>query len=193
MKPSHPVRRQLLRGFAFLVASVLGLLLLAVMAGPQLGYHYAVVKSGSMEPTYHVGSVIVTQKVDAANVKVGDVISWQVPEDSSKIITHRVIERVGTGQEVAFRTQGDANNIADGTLISASSLRGRVMFSVPKVGEVVPLLRTKAVFLAFILIPAAILIAGELQNIWRDLRGPAGTANNTVDGVFRDYEGAPRA
>ena len=51
---------------------------------------YAVL-SGSMEPTYHVGSLIYVKDVDPADITVGTPITFVVNEDLL-VATHRVIE-----------------------------------------------------------------------------------------------------
>ena len=78
-----------------LVSSVLlGIIvLLAVtLAGVRvLGLTPYAVLSGSMEPTYHVGSLIYVKKTDPADVQVGDPITFVVNEDLM-VATHRVVD-----------------------------------------------------------------------------------------------------
>ena len=87
-----------------------------------------IVLTGSMDPTIKAGDLIVTKKVDAKDVKVGDVISFFDPEgNGSSIVTHRVIgiEIDETSGEIFFRTQGDNNDIADMTPVPERNLVGR--------------------------------------------------------------------
>ena len=87
-----------------------------------------IVLTGSMEPTIKAGDLIVTKKIDAKDVKVGDVISFFDPAgNGSTILTHRVIdiEIDETSGELFFRTQGDDNDIADMTPVPAENLVGR--------------------------------------------------------------------
>lgn len=87
-----------------------------------------IVLTGSMDPTIKAGDLIVTKKIDAKDVKVGDVISFFDPEgNGSSIVTHRVIgiEIDETSGEIFFRTQGDNNDIADMTPVPERNLVGR--------------------------------------------------------------------
>lgn len=51
---------------------------------------YAVL-SGSMEPTYHVGSLIYVKEVDPAAIEIGTPITFVVNEDLL-VATHRVVD-----------------------------------------------------------------------------------------------------
>jgi signal peptidase len=63
------------------------------------------VLSGSMEPAYHKGSLILVDTgVGPENVKQGDIITYRA--DSKVIITHRVLE--ADHIERFFITKGDA-------------------------------------------------------------------------------------
>lgn len=87
-----------------------------------------IVLTGSMDPTIKAGDLIVTKKVDAEDVKVGDVISFFDPDgNGSTIVTHRVvgIEIDENSGETFFRTKGDNNDIADMTPVPVENLVGR--------------------------------------------------------------------
>ena len=74
-----------------LVALVVILALLLVGAR-LVGLQVFTVLSGSMEPTYHTGSLIYVKKVDPLTVRAGEVITFMLDEDT--IATHRVVEVV---------------------------------------------------------------------------------------------------
>ena len=65
---------------------------------------YSVI-SGSMEPEYPVGSLIYVKKATPDEVKVGDVITFVLSNETPA--THRVIDIDCDAQ--LFYTQGDAN------------------------------------------------------------------------------------
>lgn len=105
----------------------------AVLFVPRvLGLKPLAVLSGSMEPTYHVGSLVYISKVSPEDVKVGDPITFNIGEDT--IVTHRVIEVDQDNQ--CFKTKGDANNTEDGGTVAYSAVIGKPVFSIPYMGYI---------------------------------------------------------
>lgn len=93
------------------------------------------VLSGSMTPTYSVGSVVVVRPVEAAEVREGDVITYAEP--SGTFTTHRVIDvDPDSHGDPSFTTKGDANRGEDTEPVTADGLRGKVWFHVPYLGHV---------------------------------------------------------
>lgn len=112
-----------------LVAAVV--VLAVLLAGVRVvGLTPYAVLSGSMEPTYPVGSMIYVKAADPADVEVGDPITFYLSE--GLIATHRVVSI----DEAGFHTKGDANNAEDGTPVARENLIGRPLFCVPKLGYV---------------------------------------------------------
>ena len=111
---------------------VLIALLAAALAGVRLiGLTPYAVLSGSMEPTYHVGSLIYVKSVDPQKVQVGDPITF-VMDEYSDVATHRVI-RIDTDNKL-FYTKGDANESEDGAPVYWPNLIGVPIFSIPYLG-----------------------------------------------------------
>lgn len=114
-----------------LVALVIILAMLLV--GVRLfGIEIFTVLSGSMEPEYHTGSVIYVKPTDAADLAEGDVITFRI--GSGTVATHRIIEVVEENGEIAYRTKGDANGIADGGLVAPEDVIGEPFFTIPYMG-----------------------------------------------------------
>ncbi|MBR2615140.1 MAG: signal peptidase I [Clostridia bacterium] len=114
---------------------VLAVALVVLLVGVRLvGLEPYAVLSGSMEPKYHVGSLIYVTDVDPATLKVGDPLTFRT---GGTVVTHEIIEVIeGDGKtERAFVTQGLTNNVSDGQ-ISASDIIGRPVFSLPLLGYV---------------------------------------------------------
>ncbi len=117
------------------VIVILAVLLAVLLVGVRLaGLQVYTVLSGSMEPAYHVGSVIYVKKVPAEDIKIGDPITF-VLDESLVVATHRVIE-IETDEDgmIRFRTKGDANETPDGSPVLAQNLLGRPVFTVPYLG-----------------------------------------------------------
>lgn len=114
------------------------------VAGNQLpmpfGYGLADVLSGSMEPTFSKGTLLVVRQAD--DVAPGDVVVYQ---DGRELVVHRVV----SVQDNVVVTQGDANNVTDAPF-DKSQVKGVVVGWVPWLGYVVDALRTPAGIVAVI-------------------------------------------
>jgi len=116
------------------VVVVLALLLVGVRA---FGMQVFSVLSGSMEPTYHVGSLIYVKPVDPYELDSGDVITFMLNEDT--VATHRIVAPVADENDpsvVRFRTKGDANDAEDGSLVHYKNVIGTPVFTIPYLGYV---------------------------------------------------------
>ena len=91
---------------------------------------YAVV-SGSMEPTYKIGSLVFVKDVPVKSIETGDSISFVLDEDLT-VATHRVVGISDDGQY--FYTKGDANETADPSPVYYKNIIGKVSFSIPLLG-----------------------------------------------------------
>lgn len=100
---------------------------------------YSVI-SGSMEPEYPVGSLIYVKSADPSEVKVGDVITFILP--NSTPATHRVIAI--DEEKQYFYTRGDANFSIDPETgekkyvedppVHFKNLIGKPVFTIPYLG-----------------------------------------------------------
>ena len=132
---------------------------------------YAVL-SGSMEPAFHVGSLIYVKKIDPSAITAGMPITFVVNKDLL-VATHRVIDvEVRTKQfeqmkdengsllfeedgdpmleEVIleepayyYTTKGDANDVVDGSPVYYKNVIGTPVFSVPYLGYFSSWLQTR--------------------------------------------------
>jgi signal peptidase I len=143
--------------------------LLAVGVGPRTGaYRTLTVLTGSMRPTIPPGALIVVTPSPAADVRVGQVITFQAPVEGKPVVTHRVIEVVEGGDRPVIRTQGDANEAADPWVARVEGgTVWEVRHVVPGVGRVVSELRAPAVHRALVLVVPLALAALWLVDIWR--------------------------
>ena len=121
---------------SILVAIVVILALLLVGAR-IIGLQVFTVLSGSMEPTYHTGSLIYVKKVDPYTIKDGQPITFML--DETTVATHRVVGIVPDEEDptvIRFRTKGDANEAEDGSLVHYKNVIGTPIFSIPYLGYV---------------------------------------------------------
>ena len=81
-----------------------------LMGARLIGLQVFSILSGSMSPVYQKDDLIYVQKVDAASVKVNDVITYIQNEDLD-VVTHRVV-RIDSEKQHIY-TKGDANEDLD--------------------------------------------------------------------------------
>lgn len=116
------------------------------------GYKVFVVISGSMEPNIHVGDIVITKNVDASDIKVGDVITFN---NDKYTITHRVIDII-QNEEIYYKTKGDHNSVADRDLIKYNNIEGVCKFRIEKIGII--FMHSKAIIRAIIIVCILYLI-----------------------------------
>ena len=91
------------------------------------------VATGSMEPTIRVGDVVMVCWTDAENLEVGDIIQYR--KDDYTVI-HRIVECQENEKGVTeYITQGDYNNAPDSDPVTAEQIKGRVILTIPEIGN----------------------------------------------------------
>lgn len=149
-----------------LVAIVVALALLLVGAR-VVGLQVYTVLSGSMEPTYHTGSLIYVKSIDTADIQAGTVITFMLDEDT--IATHRVVAVVPDEEDptvVRFRTKGDANDAEDGSLVHYKNVIGTPVFTIPGLGYLADYIQNPPGTYVAISAGALLLIAVFLPDIF---------------------------
>lgn len=145
------------------------IVLMAVMlAGVRfVGLQVFTVLSGSMEPTYHTGSIIYVKEVDYKSLQIGDPITFMMDEDT--IVTHRITEILPDTEDpevLRFRTKGDANGAEDGTPVHYKNVIGKPVFSIPKVGYAVDFVQRPPGMYLGIAVGALLLMLIIIPELW---------------------------
>jgi signal peptidase I len=161
-------RRLAQAALAVLVVALLLPLTTFLVVTWLLGWQLQSVQSGSMHPTYPVGSLLVVGQIDAADVRDGMAIVFEDPRVPGRLVTHRVVGRA-PGETLAFRTQGDANAARDPDAVPAGMIRGRVLWQVPHLGTLTGWLQGPAPFVLLVVVPGVLLAVTE----WRARSRPA--------------------
>jgi signal peptidase I len=151
------------------------------------GWQLVSVQSGSMEPTYHVGSMLVVEPIDASQVERGMAIAFRDPRDAGRIVTHRVVGRA-PGEILQFWTQGDANATRDPAAVPARMVQGRVRSEIRGLGLMTDWLRWPRSFVLLVVVLGLLLAIGE-----RRKRHRASTHEDRVDLGARLGFGVPRS
>jgi signal peptidase len=138
-----------------MVVAVLFLFFQRVSGGSTTVFGYSVfrVSSGSMEPELSVGDVILSKKINANTLEIGDIITYNGTEGdyANKIITHKIVNIDNSGVEKVFTTQGVANNTADPPVYESQVL-GKMVYKVPVIGTLYNFFMTIYGLIAVILI-----------------------------------------
>lgn len=155
---------------AFLVI-VAGLVAAAALPIPG-GIKLFTVQSGSMEPAIKTGSIVIVKPETGYAIK--DVVTFKNPEDRNNpqpkfTTTHRLVDVKQTDQGPQYQTKGDANDAPDGSLIYPDQIVGKVVFALPLFGYPVSFARTREGLFILVVIPATVIIYGELMSIKNEI------------------------
>jgi signal peptidase len=143
-KPSAPAKHlreksvwhYLKRGLSWgLLALVIGLGILVVGIPAATGSTPLTVLTSSMEPTLPPGTLVVVRPTPAQDIRLGDVLTYQIKPGNPAVVSHRVIEvhSISNGTK-EFVTQGDNNPAADAAPVTEGQIKGTIWYSVPFVG-----------------------------------------------------------
>ena len=143
-------------------------LFLAIAVLPRLGlYRPVTVLSGSMRPTFSPGDMVIVVPEPVSAVRVGQVISYQVPVGIHQVETHRIVRILQGGPHPTVQTQGDANNYHDPwTAKLEGNTAWRMVAVAPRLGYVVNFLRGRSLQMAAIFVAPALLALLLLAEIW---------------------------
>ena len=117
-----------------------------------LGYKPYVVVSDSMYPYIKVNSIVITKRVNYNDIKVGDVISFDV-ETIEYSVCHRVIEITDDG----LVTKGDNSAVIDVAKVREENLNGKLVLKTNILADILKLVEVHGVFL-IIVVPIALVV-----------------------------------
>jgi len=154
-------------------AGALGLAIaLAIVLPFAFGGRPYTVLSGSMEPAVAPGDVVISTRIDPADARPGDVVTFRDPQDADRLITHRVRSTRPEGRRIRFVTKGDANNTTEEWRVAASGHVSRVRYRVPAVGRVALIAQSRGGMIVLVVLPVLLLGMHEIARIWRPAKEP---------------------
>ena len=120
------------------------IILVIVMIAAQ---HLNVVVSGSMEPAFYRGDIVLVEKADffgihefnPTDVKVGDVVVYDAAWYEQPVI-HRIIDIVDINGTTMYKIKGDNNDSPDPYYVKANQIKEKVvtfgdnLVVIPKIG-----------------------------------------------------------
>lgn len=118
---------------AYDVMFIIVTVVLAMFMVGAFSYQPKVIMSNSMKPVFSRGSMVIVQKIDPMDVKVGDIVQYSAPGHTT---THRVTKidfaEDGSGERV-YTTQGD-NSPSPDPLVKPKQIKGVIRAQIPYIG-----------------------------------------------------------
>jgi len=125
-----------------------------------LGYKPFIVLSGSMEPVFFPGDLVLIKEVSADSLEEMDIIAFRVGDS---VITHRIMEINEIDGTPRYVTKGDNNNIADTVAVLPEMVEGRFILSVSKLGNFALFMQTPAGMVIFVVAPLILYIFYDIM------------------------------
>ncbi len=124
-----------------------------------LGYRIFRVQTGSMIPKYQIGDVILVKERDTKKIKIGDDVTYLGKEGATKgiLITHRVKDIEEVDGQLAFHTQGIANNLED-PIVYGDQINGVVQSKMYFLTFICKMLNNKYIFYFCGILPLTIYV-----------------------------------
>lgn len=152
-------------GILYNILAIICVLVIAIIViqkitdskGSVYGYKIFKVVSGSMEPKYDVGEVVICKEISAASIKIGDAIVYEgkIGDLNGRLVMHEVVDiSRDEKNQLQFYAKG-LNNSRGDPQISESQILGVVKF---KSGILTLLYRlATSIYSAFIIITLLVL------------------------------------
>lgn len=122
------------------------------------------VQTASMVPAFYPGDAVVTHAVTLNDLNIGDIVTYQNPNDKRVVVSHRLISiNYQTGKLI---TAGDAVGLRD-VPFPASLVTGRVYKAIPVVGTVLNWLHQPLGLIVAVYTPAAFVLVSEAKRLSR--------------------------
>ena len=122
--------------------------------------------TGSMEPVYEVGDMIISIETSPEKIEVGDNVVYNglVGDFNGKIVTHKVIEKNEVNGEYKFITKG-VNNTTEDPEINGNQIIGKVVYKTFILSFISKLINNPAAFFFVVFIPFVVLVFFEIVEI----------------------------
>ncbi len=183
-----------LSGSLLVIVLALGVLVIVVPA--IAGGTALTVLTQSMEPKLPPGTLIIIRPTPIGDIKIGDVLTYQIKSGQSEVVSHRVISRSDdTTGRTTFITQGDNNDLPDAGSVQKAQIKGTLWYSIPWLGYLNNLVGGQGRSLLVPLVAAALfayagyMIASSVMGSRKRKRiatGPAGPASRAADDATSD-------
>ena len=118
--------------------------------------------SDSMEPRLSVDDIVIVKKgYSNEKFKEGNIITFKRADGET--ITHRINKIILAEGEKAYITKGDNNDTPDEDIVRYDMIIGKVIYTMPKFGDLMKLLKNKVFFASCIILLILIIIYDKKQ------------------------------
>ncbi|WP_416729828.1 signal peptidase I SipW [Fictibacillus sp. JL2B1089] len=134
------------------------------------GYQLKTVLSGSMEPGIQTGSIIAIKPGgEMTRFKKGDVVTFK--ESEGMLITHRIHEIRGSGDNLHYITKGDNNDAADLEPLIPKNIVGEYNgFTIPYIGYLLSTAQSKTGSALLLVLPGILLLIYSAVTILKAIK-----------------------
>lgn len=122
------------------------------------GFRVFMIVSESMKGEYEIGDILVSKKVDANKIKVGDNVTYlgEEKELEGLIITHKVIKKYEKDGQDMFVTKGLTNEVEDPS-IRYDQIYGKVIYKTVVLSFIARMMNNKLTYYILFVIIALIM------------------------------------
>lgn len=127
-------------------------------------YRIFTVVTGSMEPKYMIGDILVAKETEPSKIKVGDAISYVASRDEIKgnVVTHEVVNITKDDNgHYLFHSKGLVNLIED-PVVHEEQLYGVVVYKTKILSFIKKAVSTEVGMILFVIIPILYIIISEM-------------------------------
>lgn len=154
-----------LKLFLYSSLSVVVFILITSKTGIIGGVRSFVVLTGSMQPAFDPGSIVLVQKSNTYGKR--DVVAFV--NAAGVTVTHRIVDLISKSDGLYYQMKGDANNTPDNELVPQKNVVGKKIFVIPQLGKLAQFLKTLPGFLGLIIIPSLLFIVHEVWLIKKEM------------------------
>lgn len=127
-------------------------------------YRIFTVVTGSMEPKYKIGDILIAKEKDPSEIKVGDAISYlaEKGEIKNNVVTHEVVNITkNENGEYLFHSKGLVNLVED-PVVHEKQLYGVVVYKTKLLSYIRKIISTDVGMLLLVIIPILYIIISEM-------------------------------
>jgi signal peptidase len=124
-----------------------------------MGYKPFIVLSGSMEPEFYAGDIVLVKEAPTGTLTTGDIIAFRL---NNSVVTHRIIEINDSEGKREYFTKGDNNNTEDNIAITDDMVEGKYLFRISGVGNFALFMQTPLGMVLFIAVPLILFILYDM-------------------------------